>query len=477
MTLSGLSLGKKVFLAIASTTMATVVLMAALVALGMRDGFSRYLLDAELNRFDLLIAALADKHDADAPGWPEFQNEPHVWKDYVRHNWQVGPGEGALGEASANPPTRGAGDGLQIGQRVFLLDAGSRPIVIGRDYGGEAATRPIFSDPDKPQGPPLGWLGMSMPENAQSTSDSFYLGGQFRSLAWATLIALAVSLLASILLSRQFLVPIRKLIDGSRILAKGTYSARINDNRADELGLLIEHYNQLASTLEQSTESERRWISDTSHELQTPLAVLQAQIEALQDGIRPTNAVTLEALHKGVRQLSRLVRDLKVLAFDREGRLIVQKRSIDLGETMTDAATSIAPQLSTLDLELTYPRFDETLVDADAVRVRQVLDNLLENASRYTLPGGRISMAIDELPDRFRVVIEDTMPCPTADDLPRLFDRFFRPDASRSRVSGGSGLGLSICRAIVLAHGGTIQVQPSSLGGLKVTFDLDKALR
>lgn len=475
MALSSLSLNKKIFLAIASTTVAMVVLMAVLVAVGMRDGFSRYLLDAELNRFDLLISTLADIHDENTPGWPEFHNEPHVWKDFVRRNWQVGPGEGALGDANANPPRRGVGDGLQIGQRIFLLDAKSQPIVLGRDYGGEAATRPIFKESSNPQEPPLGWLGMSMPKQGQGASDSFYLNHLYRALLWASLVAIGVSLLSATFLTRQFLVPIRQLINGSQILANGDYSAHIKNDRSDELGQLIDHYNELASTLSQSSESERRWISDTSHELQTPLAVLQAQIEALQDGIRSANTETLAALHSGVRQLSRLVQDLKVLAFDREGQLIIKKRTVDLGEIAAEAVAIISPQLNTLNLDMECMQLNEMLVEADGVRIRQVLDNLLENAARYTRPGGKIRLNINEIADSYRVVVEDTLPCPNQDDLPRLFERFFRPDASRSRETGGSGLGLSICRAIVLAHGGSIHVERSDLGGLKVEFELKKA--
>lgn len=471
MRLFTLSLRSKVFAAIFLTSIMTICVVALLVLASMRDGFSRYLLDAELNRFGLLSEALVDQHDENAPGWPEFQDEPHIWKDFVRHNWQSGPGEGQSGEAEENPPRSGEGDGLQIGQRIFLLNVVKDPVVIGRDYGGEFALRPIV---DLPDGPILGWLGMSMPDNGQVGADIFYLSGQFSNLLWAVGIAALISFLAAAALSQGLLRPIRRLAIGARVLADGDYEKRITNDRSDELGDLIQHYNQLAAVLEQKTLAERIWVSDTSHELQTPLAVLQAQIEAMQDGIRPADDHTLLQLHAGVLRLSALVQDLKALAFDHEGQLVINPKITDMSDVISDAIESIEPRMAQVGLTVQFDAQNEVLINADPARIRQVLDNLLENAVRYTSAGGSVQVTIIDRLNRYVVTVEDSAPGPALQDLPHLFERFYRPDTSRSRETGGSGLGLSVSRAIIEAHGGTISASPSPLGGLKVIFDVRK---
>lgn len=417
------------------------------------------------------MEALVDRHDVNAPGWPEFQDQPHIWKDFVRHNWQSGPAEREIGEAADNPPRVGAGDGLQIGQRIFLLNADRDPVVVGRDFGGEFALRAISVASG---GPILGWLGMSMPRNGQIGSDAFYLTGQLRNMLWAVGLAALISLIASIFLSRGLLRPIKRLATGARVLADGDYAKRITNDRSDELGDLIQHYNRLSTVLEQKTHAERIWISDTSHELQTPLAVLQAQIEAMQDGIRPTDDATLAQLHAGVLRLSSLVQDLKALAFDKEGKLVITPKIVDITEVISEAIDDIGPRMAQADLTVDFDGQQEIFVTADPARTRQVVDNLLENALRYTNGGGKVRVVITEEADKCIVTVEDSAPRPNPQDLPHLFERFYRPDTSRSRETGGSGLGLSISRAIIEAHDGTIAAAPSPLGGLQVFFVLRK---
>ncbi len=281
-----------------------------------------------------------------------------------------------------------------------------------------------------------------------------------------------VSAAAAFLIARQILIPIKRLEAGAKTLASGDYSLRIHKDRTDELGELIAHYNVLAETLARTSQAERGWISNTSHELQTPLAVLRAQIEALQDGVRQPNAETLAEMHAAQMRLSRLVQDLKILTYSREPELVADMGREDLVEIAREAVETARPTLEAAGIEIECV-FPETLpLGCDRLRIGQVIDNLLQNAARYTDAPGKVRLAIQRKDGFAQVSIDDTPPTAPNDVLPRLFDRFYRAEGSRSRALGGSGLGLSVCKAIVEAQGGIITAAASDMGGLNVTLTL-----
>lgn len=200
----------------------------------------------------------------------------------------------------------------------------------------------------------------------------------------AALIAVSDSAIATFFIARQLLGPIRRLEVGAKTMAAGSYSARIRQDRTDELGQLIGHYNTLAARLDQTAEAEREWISNTSHELQTPLTMLRAQIEALQDGIRQPDAKTLTEMHASLMRLSRLVQNLETLSYGGEAELSVSFAREDLSgiarASAKAARSKLAAQGIDLDLDLAAP----TPVECGAGQIGQVVDNLLENAHRYT---------------------------------------------------------------------------------------------
>ncbi len=475
------SLFAKIFTAIAATAVLVVMVMALIVAVWMRDGFAQYLLRGELARFDELASSLADAHPG---GWTEFADNPQQWSDFVRtraprpsinSGRPPPPPPGGPPPRTGKPPPFGAGgEDLRLDERLVLLDREGNQIAGNLQRSKVFDRRPICAQDDCTDGELLGYLGMSAPVAAENASDAFFLRGQYMSLVLAALIAIAVSALAAYIIARQLLGPIRRLEAGAKTMASGNYTARIRQDRTDELGQLIGHYNTLAATLEQTAKVEREWISNTSHELQTPLAVLRAQVEALQDGIRQPDTKTLTEMHAALMRLSRLVEDLKTLSHAREAELSANFAREDLSgiaRVSADAARSkLAAQGIDLDLDLAAP----TPIECDGVQIGQVIDNLLENARRYTDGPGQVRMKLEEV-DGFAVLtVDDTPPAPPDADVGRLFDRFFRVEGSRSRASGGSGLGLSVCKAIVETHGGTINAGHSDLGGLQITIRLPK---
>ncbi|WP_165937620.1 ATP-binding protein [Antarcticimicrobium sediminis] len=292
----------------------------------------------------------------------------------------------------------------------------------------------------------------------------------------SALIAIGISAVAAYGVARQLLVPIRRLETGAKTLASGNYASRIKQDRTDELGQLIGHYNTLAATLEQTAKAEREWVSNTSHELQTPLAVLRAQIEALQDGIRQPDDKTLTEMHAALMRLSRLVQDLKTLSYAREAELAPERSLENLSQIARQSAETARSKLAAkgIDLELDLP--PQMRVACDRGQIGQVIDNLLENACRYTDAPGRVRLSLHLDKGFARLTVDDTPPTPPDADLPRLFDRFYRVEGSRSRAYGGSGLGLSVCKTIIEAHGGTISAGRSDMGGLQIAIRLPKGV-
>ena len=483
------SLAARIFVAIAATAVLIIALMAVLVALSMRDGFAQYLLRGELARFDALEQALVLAHAPDTSGWPEFASDRKAWDDFVRAHLHVprGPGFGRpvphpglpfppLNRPSGPPPPGPPPDaGTHIlGERLMLLGPDGNRIAGALDQSGLFERRAICVDADCTGDSLLGYIRLNAPKFFESASDTFFLRRQYASLALSAFIAILVSAAAAFLVARQILIPIRQLELGAKTMASGDYTARIAQDRTDELGQLIGHYNALAATLEQTDKAEREWMSNTSHELQTPLATLRAQIEAVQDGVRPPNAETLAGMHAAMMRLSRLVQDIKILSHTRERGLMTTFQPEDLSQIVREATETARPQLNAkgIDLDLDLP--DRLPLCCDRLRIRQVIDNLLQNAIRYTNSPGRVRLGVLSLGNGIQLTMDDSPPVPLVDDLPRIFDRFYRAETSRSRAYGGSGLGLSVCKAIIEAHGGRIAASHSHLGGLRIIVHLPK---
>ena len=225
---------------------------------------------------------------------------------------------------------------------------------------------------------------------------------------------------------------------------------------------------------ERMEHSLRQWMSDTSHELRTPIAVLRAQIEALQDGIVPVDAQRLDLLHREVMGLSRLVDDLNTLARSDAGNLDYSPVPLwplnQLGELIQ---TFLVPfERAGLEIDWTQAEDGGPQILGDPAHLRQIFSNLLQNTLRYTDSGGLLKITWTSESGRLWLYFDDTAPAVPADALPRLFERFFRVEVSRSRERGGTGIGLAVTRGLVEAHGGTVEAEASPLGGLRVALAL-----
>jgi signal transduction histidine kinase len=232
----------------------------------------------------------------------------------------------------------------------------------------------------------------------------------------------------------------------------------------------------MAADLGRAEEARRQQTADIAHELRTPLTVIQGHLEALADGIFPADAEHLDPVLEQTRLLGRLVEDLRTLSLAEAGRLALARVPTDIGGwaegTVSGFRAVAAERGIALELQISG---DLPRVKIDPQRMAQVLGNLLDNALRHTPEGGQVLVQLDPGNGEVLVSVVDTGPGVSPEDIPRLFERFWRGDRSRSRRTGGSGLGLTIARQIVEAHGGHIWAERSARGGLRVRFSLPVA--
>lgn len=352
--------------------------------------------------------------------------------------------------------------------RMTLQDAKGMFVVGNPTPGPEATYAPVMVD-----GTIVGWVASTPFTEVTDAADLSFQRRQ-ESAAWY-IVGLAV-LLAGIItwvLGRVLLVPARRLAAATHSLAEGNYDIRVPVRSRDELGQLGRVFNRLASTLQHNENMRRSLMADVSHELRTPLAIMRGELEAVEDGLQPLDRRVLESLQAEVGTLSKLVDDIHQLSMAEVGPLTYQWQSLDLCIVLGQMLHGWRERLASRGLSLkTVKVADRIVVSGDPDRLRQVFQNLLENAVRYVDQGGTVQVSCQRDGLNAVLTFDDSGPGMPEADYARLFDRFYRREASRNRATGGSGLGLAICRGIVEAHGGRILAGPSPLGGLRIRIEL-----
>ena len=332
-------------------------------------------------------------------------------------------------------------------------------------------------------GPMMGTM-MGAPQGGVH-SDLFasFRAGVNEALILAALAAFAVAVLVSVFVSRQVVAPVRAMMAASQSIAEGHYSERIllpgNPSKADldELAQLALSFNRMAARLEQTETMRRQLIGDVTHELRTPLTTIKGSMEGLIDGVLPADEATYQQIYREADRLQRLVDDLQELSRVEAGAFKLDLQPLLLTGILQTTATRLDRQYNEkgVRLEIDLPA-DLPEVQADADRLSQVLFNLVGNALQYTPSGGQVTVDAWRQGDEVQVSVQDTGIGIAAENLPNIFDRFYRADRSRSRMSGGSGIGLTIAKYLVEAHGGRIWVESPGLGmGSTFSFTLPVA--
>jgi two-component system sensor histidine kinase BaeS len=326
-------------------------------------------------------------------------------------------------------------------------------------------------------GSTVGYLGLLSPRHFLSPPQLEFLKRQKSSLILAALGMLLVVVVFSLPLANRLVRPIRAMTAATRDISSGKYASRVPVSSSDELGQLARDFNAMALSLEKNEKARRQWIADISHELRTPLAILRGEIEALLEGVRDTTPEAVRSLHGEVLRLNRLVDDLYQLALSDLGSLTYHKEDLELGAVLSDSLEPLRPEFARKGIALTveHSGTPEVNVFADRERLHQLFANLLDNSLKYTDPGGKLVIRLACGNGQAALDFEDSAPGVAEGELERLFERLYRSEGSRSRASGGAGLGLAICRKIVEAHAGTISAHPSALGGVLIRITMPVA--
>ena len=388
----------------------------------------------------------------------------------LHHDWSFLPADAGArtawlrGQASTTPGAPAFAERLALQDADRRLLAGARP----RRWLVALASIDTVAEPLRVDGRLVGQLALAQAQHADDDLAVAFLIARQHRLELAAALGALTCVLASAWLAASFRAPVRRLVEGSRQLAAGRFDTRLPDSRGDELGELAGTFNRLAASLGETERERRQWMADTSHELRTPLAVLRGQLEAWQDGVRGATPANVVAALAQVLALARLVDDLQALTPPP-----LACRPLDAWAVAVDAMQAFDERLRAAGLAPSIAQPPARAgISGDADRLRQVFANLLENSVRYADRGGRVALGAGLEDDSLTITLDDTAPGVAPAALARLGERFFRVDASRSRRSGGSGLGLAVSRQIVEAHGGRLAFEDSPLGGLRAVVTL-----
>ena len=460
-----ITIATRIFLALTIVSLVILILNAVVTRWNFERGFLEYVAQQETDTISDAASDLAELYRTDG-SWDSLLGNPRRWTELLHpDNQRARPDMRPPPQRPGKPPPS---DPLGLGHRISLLDANGK-VIVGPTLNGDAdRSVPILVD-----GETVGYVTIAPRRQLTNPADQNFARKQERSIYLIAAAALLFAASISAILARQLTRPIRALASGARSIAAGHYDTRIPVAHGDELGDLAHDFNQLAEALERNRASRQRWVADIAHELRTPLAILRGELDAIEDGVRSFDTPTRKSLQAEVARLTKLVGDLHDLSVYDEGLLDYQNERVDIGALLGAVLDNAENRLRDAGIELTRQLPKETVeVLADATRLEQLFANLLENTVRYTDSPGSLHVICSVDSDMVDLQFADSAPGVPDRSLGQLFDRLFRVSTSRSRDSGGSGLGLSICKAIVDAHGGMIQAMNSDAGGLLIRVRL-----
>jgi signal transduction histidine kinase len=333
-----------------------------------------------------------------------------------------------------------------VGRRGIPIEVDG--VVVGQLLSDPAANRPLPGSPE-----------------------SDFLTGMTRAITLSAVGATAIALVLGILLARTLTRPIRELTVATRTLAKGDLGGQVAVRTQDEMGELATSFNQMSADLARASQLRRQMTADIAHELRTPLSLILGYTESLSDGKLPATQETFDIMHDEAQHLSRLIDDLRTLSLVDAGELPLNRRPVDPQSLLERTRLAHAPEAQRRGISIQVEVApDLPQVEVDPGRIAQVLENLMSNALRYTPEGGQVFLSAGAAGNSVYLRVQDNGAGIPAEDLPYVFDRFYRADKSRRRHEGESGLGLAIAKSIVDAHDGTLSVD--SVPGEGTTFSV-----
>ncbi|NWA24587.1 sensor histidine kinase efflux regulator BaeS [Pseudomonas gingeri] len=457
-----LSISTKLFIAVLASVLFVILSMGLATGWSFGRGFLGYLNEQALQRMEPVLPRLVALYEREG-SWEVIRDQPQRWFEMMRPEQK----DELETRQLKTPPTS---DLTGAVFRLALLDQQKRLVIGYPAIGDDALLRPI-----EVAGKTVGWLAVSPFQSVTEAGGERFQQYQLR----ASLVMGAFSLLLAMLIAwwiaRTLLDPVKRVAAATHRLAAGEYSNRVAVSSNDEVGQLARDFNQLAYTLERNEQMRREFMADVSHELRTPLSVLRGELEAIEDGVRTLDQGSMKSLLGEVGMLSKLVDDLYELSLADVGALTYRKVECNLNALLEECVAMYQERCAARQLQVTLELPAQVLrVEADPKRLQQLFSNLLENSVRYTDVAGALIIRAAPEGKSLRIDFLDSSPGVETQQLPRLFERFYRSEASRNRASGGAGLGLAICQSIALAHGGRLSADHSPLGGLWLSLHLPR---
>lgn len=461
-----------------------VVLTSAFICLSYFSSKSMY--SNALNGIDREViknlAATLSEHYQQQQSWNTFIDNPAQWNQTVDRNFfavffrlmaEVAEDRGA--------PPPGPPAGFQdmpkwefpfgtFFQRLSLLDPHKQPLIQAEIFNQDATYQRI-----KVNGETVGWLRIGSIDVDMLPLAQYFFDQQLKIVLWSAGIGGLFAILLTFILSRHITAPIKRLTEKAKQIAKRDFTGVVSVNTGDELQELAEGFNSISEELDIYQHRQKQWLMDVSHELKAPLTVLVGEVFAICDDLSKCDESTAELLQKEALRIKRIADDLYQLCQIEEMGIQLQRTSVPTALLIKEQIDSYAPRLGAKKIEVKQDYAPAPVyVFADPDRLAQVFVNLLENCLRYTDSPG--ALWVTEVVDGEQVLLalEDSGPGVPDESLPRLFDRLYRMKTTSGDHLGGAGLGLAICREIIIAHGGTITAKHGSRGGLRIEIALPR---
>ena len=448
--------------------------ISALMVLGMawsindsfQTGLQKYLNHGEQERLEIVSDYIVPYYSEQA-GWQALT--PEVMTSVLSQVFARARGNGG------EPKQLRSNYIKHLLKRIIVLDQNFQPIFKQKK---SKSKNEVIKVPIVYQQKTVGWVTTQKRYVIPGELESSFYHQQQYNLMWIVLWVTLLSFTLAWLLVRHFLTPLKRLENAANSLQQGDYLTQIEVSGEDELAALSSRFNELSRSLLRQKETREQWLADISHELRTPISVLKSEIEALQDGIRKPEPKYIDSLHFQVQNLSQLVNDLYQLSLSDAGMQFDLSESVDVQQVLATSCSQyqLRSEEKQIQLQTDFYLQKSVYIKGDKKSLTQLFSNLLENSLRYTDTPGLLKVHLTSplkgKKQQIQICIEDSAPGVPDHALPKLFERLYRVDESRSRLSGGAGLGLSICQTIVKAHQGEMFASHSALGGLAITINL-----
>lgn len=488
-----LSIFTKLFVSILLVCLVMLGSMTWLINTSFQEGLQGYINDREVEKA-VLIADKVGSYYSTKFGWQRLISSPYLWAGILNQYGEPGPpndrpkmrpqgGGDSPGPIEPKPIAIDSDSSLvPFGVRTNLLDADGRSILgMPENLHFDHLVFKQVKVAITVENNVVGYISILQSKTISGNLAESFFKQQSKNTFTVTAITILLSFVIAFLLVRHFLKPLKALHEGALAVEGGQLDFQIGAKGRDELAELSRAFNRLVQALKKQKNDREQWISDISHELRTPIAVMRSEIEAMQDGIRKPEPQYIASLHQQVMTLGKLVNDLYELTLSDSGVNFELVHMDDIGLLLAEVVQQNELRAQQRGLSLTYQRRSTKNIPfyGDRKALQQLFLNLLENSLRYTDSPGMISISIIEDGDQLKLQFEDSYPSVPDESLGKLFDRLYRVDKSRSRASGGAGIGLSICKNIVELHGGQVIAKHSTFGGLciEMTFPIKRGER